>query len=431
MNITFDTSLSIVVEILKSHLELFTQPVTLMRHTNGRLAVIVKSFTGNNERIDSLAQQLDITLNAYSPGKESVLVSESDLLDASELADRIRIEDEQLDLWLLDKLLTNQDWLKPLISTLSIPLVVGYSIKGGVGRSVALSFFARHLSSLGKRVVLVDLDLEAPGLGALHGVESNYGVTDWLMESIVNNSTQSLSEDFYFRVPHLSAGSGAVFCVPAWGNHSKNYVAKLGRVYLTTLSGNGEWFGLADRLHGLMNAIIESEGIVPDAIIVDTRAGLHDLGSAMVTRLGAEVMLFARDEPQSWEGYRKLFEYIRQSRQIQWGHQEEDLRCRLKMVAAQIDPTEEAFDEFKKASFDVWLDFYDFEDYTASDGRNSTFNSDDENAPHYPTPINFSDALRGFQGWVSGKTIREDILKPAFDKFCSLWTSRIGFGEDI
>lgn len=39
-----------------------------------------------------------------------------------------------------------------------------YSYKGGVGRSLLVANAARFLGMLGKRVVALDLDVEAPGL---------------------------------------------------------------------------------------------------------------------------------------------------------------------------------------------------------------------------------------------------------------------------
>ena len=39
-----------------------------------------------------------------------------------------------------------------------------YSYKGGVGRTLALSNIANKLSEFGKKVCIIDFDLEAPGL---------------------------------------------------------------------------------------------------------------------------------------------------------------------------------------------------------------------------------------------------------------------------
>ena len=43
-------------------------------------------------------------------------------------------------------------------------IITFYSYKGGVGRSMALSNVAALLSKWGKKVLIVDFDLEAPGI---------------------------------------------------------------------------------------------------------------------------------------------------------------------------------------------------------------------------------------------------------------------------
>src|SRR5262245_4309869 len=43
-------------------------------------------------------------------------------------------------------------------------IVTFYSYKGGTGRSMALANFAWILAAAGRRVVVIDWDLEAPGL---------------------------------------------------------------------------------------------------------------------------------------------------------------------------------------------------------------------------------------------------------------------------
>jgi len=431
MIITFDSSLDTVISLLREKSDLFEPPVTLVRQTDGRLTVIVKKI---KESMSSLEKLLDDKLGAYSSGQGSVLLEESSLIDPSEIftrLNRILIAEEPFEIRLIDKLMTNQDWLLPRLDMKlagNVKIVVGYSIKGGVGRSLALLVFARHLSGLGKRVVLVDMDLESPGIGALLGSElSEYGVTDWLVESIVENVPDSFPDYYWFRVPQLATGNGSVFCIPAWGNKSKNYVSKLGRAYLTTLSQDDRWFSLANRLQRLMEAIAQSDDLSADVILIDARAGLHDLGAALITRLGAEVMLFSRDEPQSWKAYAKLFEYLSQSQQVVWGQQNEDddLRSKLKMVGALMEDTEEASKECIEASFDTWLALYDVE--TGDNSNLFTFSRDDDSAPHYPTPIYFNDSLRGFGGWKQKGTVREEVLKSTFGSFCNLWTERLGF----
>lgn len=55
---------------------------------------------------------------------------------------------------------------------LALPFVTTfYSLRDGVGRFTALAYAARILAHRGRKVVCVDMDLEAPGLAALFGLE--------------------------------------------------------------------------------------------------------------------------------------------------------------------------------------------------------------------------------------------------------------------
>src|SRR5689334_5786266 len=61
-----------------------------------------------------------------------------------------------------------------------------YSYKGGVGRSLALANIATRLVEFGKRVCLLDFDLEAPGLNLkfrhLDTRKIEKGVVDYIYE---------------------------------------------------------------------------------------------------------------------------------------------------------------------------------------------------------------------------------------------------------
>lgn len=77
------------------------------------------------------------------------------------------------------------------------PILSFYSFKGGVGRTTALLSLAIQVAREGKRVVVVDLDLEAPGLlSALpppEGQEVQGGVVDFLLEeALVSDPRQSM-----------------------------------------------------------------------------------------------------------------------------------------------------------------------------------------------------------------------------------------------
>lgn len=70
---------------------------------------------------------------------------------------------------LLDRQVIGQDWLRTrrFDEHGHPPRVVFYGLKGGVGRSTALAMLAYRLARDGKRVLLIDFDLESPGLSGL------------------------------------------------------------------------------------------------------------------------------------------------------------------------------------------------------------------------------------------------------------------------
>ena len=60
-------------------------------------------------------------------------------------------------------------------------VITFYSFKGGVGRTLLLANTALFLARANKRVVMLDLDFEAPGLPYKFGVKPERGLVDYLV----------------------------------------------------------------------------------------------------------------------------------------------------------------------------------------------------------------------------------------------------------
>src|SRR5262245_50593676 len=75
-------------------------------------------------------------------------------------------------------------------------IITFYSYKGGTGRSMALANVAWILASTGKKVLMVDWDLEAPGLHRYFHpflVDKELTSTDGLMELLMRFETAAVT----------------------------------------------------------------------------------------------------------------------------------------------------------------------------------------------------------------------------------------------
>jgi MinD-like ATPase involved in chromosome partitioning or flagellar assembly len=82
-------------------------------------------------------------------------------------------------------------------------IVTFYSFKGGVGRSMALVNVATELARKGRRVLVVDLDLEAPGLhtfASLAPKQPMPGMVDFVLEYLQTAKSPIASQYAYKAV---------------------------------------------------------------------------------------------------------------------------------------------------------------------------------------------------------------------------------------
>jgi hypothetical protein len=426
--VRFDEAIDIALHAVREELGSRPGLITLVRDVAGQLTAVLEDGVLDVAELERLAAVLDARLGRFSPGPRRVLLRQSDLIDKHDILespDRVRLPDAE-NAWLVDRLLTNQEWLrKPRLALPALPVATAFSLKGGVGRSTAVAVWAWHLAREGKRVVAIDLDLEAPGLGSLLIDDlPAYGMVDWLVEALLDPPGQELLDDCLAFSPVADDAEGVVQVLPAFGTKTRDYVAKVGRVYLPGLAPSGGEIGLPERISHLVAALAGRQD-PPDVILLDSRAGLHDIGAAVVTQLGAEVFLFARDEPQSWRAYRLLFEHLSRSAGIRFGMPDDDLRWRLKMIAAQVDKTEGAVASWLDASYDAWSALYDDEAKATEGSPAVTFVRDDPSAPHHPFTIYYDGGLRG-RGLVEvSQRPPWPVVEAAFGEFLVEATARL------
>ncbi|ADO75861.1 ParA family protein [Stigmatella aurantiaca] len=346
--VRFDDSLPILTEVVASELGHETLAAgTILRDTMGRLAFFSATALPE-ETVTHLSIRLQEALGAYAR-TDRIVASASDYGTAPVLTDplTLRITIGPHSVRLLDRRLVGADWLRaPAPPAPPPPRFVFSSLKGGVGRSTALTVAAAHLAGRGGRVLAIDLDMEAPGLGSVllnSDTLPEYGIIDALVE----NGLTPLDESFYADLigPSALGGQrGRIDVIPAFGRrsmkHPADVLAKIARAYAEESQPDGSVATILDQVRAIVNHFATPARY--DAILVDARAGLHETTASSVLGLGAEVLLFGLDEPQTFQGYAALLAHL--ARFVPANGPPPEWLERLTMVQgkAPLDPEERA-----------------------------------------------------------------------------------------
>lgn len=297
---------------------------------------------------------------------------------------------------LLDRQVVGQDWLRTnrFDEQGHPPRVVFYGLKGGVGRSTALAMLAYRLARDGKRVLLIDFDLESPGLSGLllpPDRVATYGLVDWFVEDAVGQGGDAL-RDMVSVSPLADNTQGSIRIVAAMGQSESAYLSKLARVYADTPSLAGPQT-FADRMLRITRLLEEQER--PDIVLIDSRAGLHDVAAIAISSLASVALLFATDAQQNWQGYRQLFKHWQQRPAVL-----RQVRNRIVMVQAlfpESDQVERA-SRFVQNSWDLFRELvYDQLEPGADAPEDAfTFDLHNEDGPHFPMRVRWNARFQEF-----------------------------------
>lgn len=165
---------------------------------------------------------------------------------------------------------------------------------------------ALQLAKKGKSVMMVDTDIEAPGLATLFFDEEaiKNGVLDYLLEHSLTTRTDITSYVLDVIEPSLlNEENGKLYILPA-GKVDENYLQKLARIdYQDHREG-----ALRKAMCTMLEAIEEYYSV--DYILIDARAGFHDMGGIAVSQLPHGVVLFGNSSRQSWDGITQVVRII-------------------------------------------------------------------------------------------------------------------------
>ncbi len=176
---------------------------------------------------------------------------------------------------------------RPIITTF-------HSLRGGVGRSTALAYTARILAAHRRKVICVDMDLEAPALPALMGCESDVqdhqGVVELLMAL-----DQGVTPDFARHLLPVT-NSDNLFVMPA-GRISADYARKLRFI------NPAAWYREErNPLRLLLEGLKDQLPFSPDIILLDARTGITDLSGPLLFDIDDMAVVMFFPHPQTKHG---------------------------------------------------------------------------------------------------------------------------------
>ena len=186
--------------------------------------------------------------------------------------------------------------------------VAFYSYKGGVGRTLLVANTAQFLALSGRRVVVLDLDLEAPGMlyklgnsEALARAASGTlpGAVDELLNTLEGRAQKRGLRKTAIEVALPAGSNGALLLIPAGSAPSHAYWAALERLNsaLKSIGPNG----------GLPEAILELQARIaleldPEFLLIDSRTGITELGGLATSILADRVVCLTTAAAESVEG---------------------------------------------------------------------------------------------------------------------------------
>ncbi len=190
--------------------------------------------------------------------------------------------------------------------------VTFYSFKGGVGRTTALTHVAWILAMRGRKVVAVDLDLEAPGLSTAFNLnpQPRLGIVDYFYERsyLPLGLEPSISVAQIFGEVRIPNATGRLFVVPA-GSLDLDYISKVDDLRATTIVDSGE------NLWSIFSREIK-EQLQPDILLVDSRTGINQWGAFSLLQAADDVIIFLFPNEQNRQGIDLLLKSLRVLRNI-------------------------------------------------------------------------------------------------------------------
>lgn len=394
------------------------QEVTVIRDVLGRISFLMKNIEYPQEhQVEQLKELLQHNLNHFFSQK--IYWKKLSGANHKNIEGRMQpvfqmVEDERVEwslegeikFYLSERPIAKKAWVKSgevqdavwsyedAVAENGTKVVTFYSFKGGMGRTTALAGVALILVQQGYNVMMVDTDIEAPGLATLFFDEESIrcGVLDYLIEhplAIGRNINEYVLD--VTDAALLEEEDGNLYLMPA-GKVDEHYLQKLARI---DYQDNRENY-LKDSLFSMLNDLKVHYEV--DYILIDARAGFHDMGGVAVSQLPHGAVLFGNSSRQSWDGMTQVLKTIAEGHPEDWPVLIVDSMCEK--------PTSSGYAamklEFIQKAYEVCIENY-YNTGEAVPGLEA------EGVAHAPEFVSFDDALlQGIELFSSGSEDQDE-----------------------
>ncbi|RLA83299.1 MAG: hypothetical protein DRG78_04795 [Epsilonproteobacteria bacterium] len=191
---------------------------------------------------------------------------------------------------------------KPTVEKIN-NVISGYSFKGGMGRSSTLAYLSYFFYLLGKKIVVLDCDFEAPGIASMfferEKRETKAGVLDYLIDLNIENEPKL---DNYFIQSEVSDNSGNLYLFPSGIDFDiENYINKISKIDFNSQ-------GYSNNFSKLLKHI--NKTLKPDMIFIDLRAGINESNGLVLKGISDTNLLFFNSEEQNEDGLKVILNLL-------------------------------------------------------------------------------------------------------------------------
>jgi cellulose biosynthesis protein BcsQ len=189
-------------------------------------------------------------------------------------------------------------------------IVTFYSFKGGVGRTMSLVNVGVALAAKGRRVLLVDFDLEAPGIPTFDlfaAVSETPGVVNYVSEYISSGAAPDVKQFITTAPVWNNKKGGGVWLMPA-GRQEPAYASRLQAIDWQELYESRDGFLMFEDMKAQWRNAIPG-GF--DYVLIDSRTDHTDVGGICTRQLPDSVVIMFFPNEQNLQGLTSIVNDIR------------------------------------------------------------------------------------------------------------------------